>query len=266
MSGSMGQKYRNPLISVITPTYRREADLIRQYANFKAQTYPMKEWMILDDSPAPSSFFLALSDPEVRYIYSPIRLSVGEKRNLLIEKASGFYIAHFDDDDYYAPQYLKTMARHLKTLDFIKLSAWYVYSEPHLFWGYCDHEHPAPFHYYLSPGEGLCVIENFQQDPSMLWGYGFSYAYRRTVWEAFPFEAVNFGEDHGMVLERLLPSRFSAGYVSDPHGIVLHILHQGNASQAFPQYRLPPSRVPAILMASVVNQAGGDCCTFPRSA
>ena len=29
--------------------------------------------------------------------------SLGEKRNWLVQHASGEYVAHFDDDDYYAP-------------------------------------------------------------------------------------------------------------------------------------------------------------------
>jgi glycosyltransferase involved in cell wall biosynthesis len=236
-------------ISVITPTFQREAHLIRQYAHFKAQTYPQKEWLIWDDSPAPSAFFLALTDPEVRYIHTAQRLTIGEKRNRLAALSTGHYIAHFDDDDYYAPRYLEVMASHLASLDFVKLSGWFVYSEKHDFWGYCDHAHPAAVHYRLRANGPLDVITGFESDDSMLWGYGFSYAYRRDVWEAFGFEPVNFGEDHTLVLDHVLNSPFQAGYFADTEGMVLHLLHQTNASESFPQYRLPQALIPEIFQA-----------------
>jgi glycosyltransferase involved in cell wall biosynthesis len=236
--------------SVITPTYQRESYLIQQYANFKAQTWRKKEWLIWDDSPTPSSFFLTLDDPQVQYIHSPHRLTIGEKRNLLIEKATGEYIAHFDDDDFYGPHYLERMATSLKTLDFVKISAWYVYSESTGFWGYCDYATPLAMHYHLKANGGLQVLSDFQPDATMLWGYGFSYAYRRKIWETFKFEALNFGEDHQWVLNQLQSSPFNIGHFKDEEGLVLHVLHKTNASEAFPQYRLPQSLVPRVLMSA----------------
>ena len=35
--------------------------------------------------------------------------TIGEKRNLAIQNASGDVICHFDDDDLYAPTYVETM-------------------------------------------------------------------------------------------------------------------------------------------------------------
>lgn len=259
----------HPKFSVITPTYQREAHLIRQYDGFKAQDYPNKEWLILDDSPKPSPFFSALDDPEVYYFYSPERITIGEKRNILIEEAIGEYIAHFDDDDYYAPHYLTTMAKHLETLDFVKLSAWFVYSEAHDFWGYFDGNfdtcRPPTSHYYLKANGPIQLIENFQPDITMRWGYGFSYAYQRGVWEAFPFEPLNFGEDHTLVLERLLPGGIRMEHVPDTEGLVLHILHQTNASEAFPQYRLPKAFIPRELLLFVEHTLTPACLLRDQS-
>lgn len=239
------------IFSAITPTYQREAFLVRLYAYFKAQTYAEKEWLIYDDSPVASAFFSRLDDPEVRYFHCPERVSIGEKRNFLISQACGGFIAHFDDDDFYAPDYLETMADRLSSCDFTKLSAWYVYSEAHDFWGYFDAVHPAPVHYHLKANGPVRQLPDFRLDPSMLWGYGFSYAYRRTVWERFPFEPLNFGEDHTLVLERLLESDLRLTHFADTAGLVLHLLHRTNASEAFPQQKLTAEETPPVLWTPV---------------
>src|SRR5581483_12155914 len=91
-------------VSVVTPTYAREKYLPSLHACFSAQTHAERELLVLDDSPAPSAFFRGLADPRVRYLHVPGRLTIGEKRNRLIELATGEAIAFFDDDDYYAPE------------------------------------------------------------------------------------------------------------------------------------------------------------------
>lgn len=240
-------------ISAITPTYQREPFLRALYDYFKAQTHLDKEWLIWDDSPEPSAFFSLLDDPEVRYFHSPIRQPIGEKRNRLIEQATGECIAHFDDDDYYAPAYLATMLSQLEHLDFVKLSAWYVYAQEQDFWGYFDPEHPAVKHYHLKSGQSPSRMDGSLVDVSMLWGYGFSYAYHKCVWEAFPFQHLNFGEDHTLVLEHLLSSQFKIGYFRDLVGLVLHILHRNNTSESFPQYQLTLGSVPKPLLTGCTS-------------
>ncbi len=41
--------------------------------------------------------------PGVRYLQLPQRASIGAKRNLACAEARGELIAHWDDDDWYAP-------------------------------------------------------------------------------------------------------------------------------------------------------------------
>ncbi len=116
-------------ISVICPTYNRHNRHANLYSAFKNQTYENKELLILDDSSSPSDFFIMLKDPTVKYQHVMTRDSIGQKRNMLIEMASGSLIAHFDDDDYYAPSYLETMVQSLGEADLIKLSKWLVWKE-----------------------------------------------------------------------------------------------------------------------------------------
>lgn len=63
-------------------THDRSAFLAQAVENFKSQTYPNKELLIVDDVKA---------------------ATIGEKRNLGISEAPGEIIAHWDDDDYSAP-------------------------------------------------------------------------------------------------------------------------------------------------------------------
>src|SRR4029453_9700981 len=51
--------------------------------------------------------------PRVRYPPLPLRATIGAKRNLAIEQASGDLIAHWDDDDWHAPHRLTTQVAAL---------------------------------------------------------------------------------------------------------------------------------------------------------
>ena len=55
--------------------------------------------------------------------------TLGAKRNRLAAEATGDVLAHFDDDDLYAPEYIATMvgAMEREGADFVKLSAWLVH-------------------------------------------------------------------------------------------------------------------------------------------
>lgn len=55
-------------------------------------------------------------DPRIRYYYEPVKIKPGEdhiklgsKRNWMIGNSTGQIIVHFDDDDYYGPNYLQHM-------------------------------------------------------------------------------------------------------------------------------------------------------------
>jgi len=114
-----------PAVSIITPTYGRPGLIARQHAIVAAQTLTDFEWLILDDSPAPSPYFATLDDSRVHYHHHPgERMLVSAKRNWLCERATASVIAQFDDDDYYAPPYLATMLGRLEAegTDLVKLS------------------------------------------------------------------------------------------------------------------------------------------------
>jgi len=226
------------MISVITPTRNREARLQTMYRCFAAQSWPVRELLILDDSPAPSAFFSAINDRRVIYRHSPTPIGLGEKRNLLAAEARGELIAHFDDDDLYAPDYLARMVALRGDADFFKLSGWHAFVEKTRTFWFWDSAQILPFRYSVS-GKGEVLPQ--QRPPTTdvsekrvdldLWGYGFSYLYTRGAWEQAQFPALNFGEDH------VFASRIA--HAADREGLTLHVLHGANSSRIFPQYALP---------------------------
>jgi len=226
-------------ISVITPTKNREQKLRAMYRCFAAQTWPDRELLILDDSPAPSPFFSALRDPLVTY------------RHLTQPLARGELIAHFDDDDLYAPTYLEQMAALRRDADFFTLSGWFAWVEKTGAYWYWDTEQILPYRYAVSGKEAVPQIRAATQDPKErgielnLWGYGFSYLYRKAVWEKNHFPAIGFGEDY-VFARKAAELKFTRAFAPDHRGIALHILHGTNTSGIYPQYALPRFAVDAL--------------------
>lgn len=94
-----------PLVSCIMPTYNRRAFVRQALLYFERQDYPNKELVIVDDGDDPVADLVAFH-PQVRYIALPQKQSIGEKRNIACTNARGAIIAHWDDDDWYAPHRL----------------------------------------------------------------------------------------------------------------------------------------------------------------
>lgn len=236
MSGS-------PAISVITPSYKRERLLQLQHATVLRQTEQNFEWLILDDSPEPSAYFSGLDDARIRYTHhAGARLSIGAKRNWLVERAQSEFIAHFDDDDFYAKDYLRTMRERLvRGADLSKLSAWFVYTTRVQKLGYWDTVITRGLHFRFSDElikPVLLTDENAKSFDSHYAGYGFSYAYRKALWQGTPFPEQDFNEDWGMV-SAALAKGCKFDHFADTQGLCLHVLRENNASVCYPQYVLP---------------------------
>jgi glycosyltransferase involved in cell wall biosynthesis len=74
--------------------------------SFRVQDYPARDLVIVDDG---TDVVRDVVDgvAGVRYLRLPARVSVGEKRNRACAAAQGAIIAHWDDDDWYAPNRLR---------------------------------------------------------------------------------------------------------------------------------------------------------------
>ncbi|MDQ3686809.1 MAG: glycosyltransferase [Acidobacteriota bacterium] len=101
-----------PLVSCIMPTRDRRSFLPLALQNFLAQDYPNKELIVVDDGDDAVADVVA-NMPAVYYTRLPASASIGAKRNLACEMAQGTIIAHWDDDDWYAPDRLRYQVRPL---------------------------------------------------------------------------------------------------------------------------------------------------------
>lgn len=226
------------LVSIVTPTYNREEFLPRLYRCVAAQTHSELELLVCDDSPEPSAFLQRHTDPRLRYVHLPTRASVGNKRDLLNEMARGEVIVHFDDDDYYAPNYLSHVLEQLQNADFTKLEAWFNYSTVHHIATYWNTAEAMQNGIALAPNAEPRQVSTAADQMEYAWGFGFSYAYRRAAVGAARFGDRTFGEDL-FFYTQLRDAGARCVKVPDITGLVLHVIHKSNLSLVFGQYRIP---------------------------
>lgn len=231
-----------PKVSIICPTYNRPEYHFQLYSMFIHQTHTNKELLILDDSPHPSPFFSQLTDDRVTYIHVSIKVSIGEKRNLLINLAQGEIIAHFDDDDFYASDYIHTMVQLLQEADLIKLSCWVSWQKiNNKFWEW-DAALVQPYLYEVKGTGEITKINITDYSTASLpekfvWGYGFSYVYKKSLAEEIPFEDRDHGEDY-LFVEKAIQSEKNCIYIADHPHLVLHTLHEKSTSGIYAQKQL----------------------------
>ena len=83
------------------PTSDRRPFVERAIGYFRAQDYPRRELVIVDDG-RDAVADLAAGDSRIRYVSLGRGRTLGAKRNAAVEAASGTYIIHWDDDDWYS--------------------------------------------------------------------------------------------------------------------------------------------------------------------
>jgi hypothetical protein len=96
------QVSKYPFVSVCTPTFNRRPFIPLMIKCFENQTYPKDklEWIIIDDG-TDKIEDLVSHIPQVKYFKYDEKMTLGKKRNISNEKASGEIIVYMDDDDYY---------------------------------------------------------------------------------------------------------------------------------------------------------------------
>lgn len=89
-----------PLVSAVMPTTRARSQWIAQAVKyFLRQDYPNRELVVASEDVLPE----LPEDERIRYVNVASGLSLGAKRNASNRFARGEIIAHWDDDDWYAP-------------------------------------------------------------------------------------------------------------------------------------------------------------------
>jgi glycosyltransferase involved in cell wall biosynthesis len=233
----------SPLVSIITPTQNREFFLPLVFSCVQSQNWPSIEWLVEDSSEQPSKFMASLSDPRIHYTHDSTIRPLGEKRNRLIHRAKGEYIVHFDDDDYYAPQYITFMIEKAiaGNFSFVKLSAFFIFNKLDSTYSYWDLQ--MCFGIHLAWSRGMLRLRHLTEKDNLgpaeiHLGFGFSYAYKRSIWKDNKFPAINWNEDWGFAKET--SKRHPTLLFPDRTGLCLHMLHGKNSSSCFPQFLIPP--------------------------
>ncbi len=191
------------LVSCIMPTARRRAFAARAISQFLAQDYRHKELIVVDDGEDPVQDLIPAGAP-IRYLRLEGRASVGAKRNMACDMASGSIIAHWDDDDWMAPGWLGSQVAALQAggadicgLDKVLFHA----PERRQAWKYV-------------------------YDGARPWVYGGTLCYTKAFWERNRFPDISVGEDNVFVW-----SRCTKRIACNPHlRLYVATVHAGNTS------------------------------------
>jgi glycosyltransferase involved in cell wall biosynthesis len=98
-------KPKFPFVSICTPTFNRRPFIPIIIKCIENQTYPKDrfEWIIVDDGTDKIEDLVA-HIPYVKYYKYDTKMTLGKKRNITNEKATGSILVYMDDDDYYPPE------------------------------------------------------------------------------------------------------------------------------------------------------------------
>lgn len=104
-----------PKVSILTITRDRRIFFGLAKFSFLSQAYPAEklEWVIVDDGKDPIKDLIT-DLPYVKYILLDTPHTIGQKRNIAAEAASGEILVHMDDDDVYPNHSVITRAAMLK--------------------------------------------------------------------------------------------------------------------------------------------------------
>lgn len=182
------------LVTVITPCSRPEM-LPRAIEIFKSQDYPNKEMLICMDNPG----YTKHTDIEARVYQWGNPLSIAGKRNELCEYAKGDIIMHFDDDDWFAPDWISRTVKHMQDTgaDTTGIDHAWFYKPHSQLWQY--------------RWNGKCAYT-----------VGGTMAYKRTIWQQNKFRETKdgFGEDTLFMQKAgcVIPHSYHDGFVAMIHG------------------------------------------------
>lgn len=166
-----------PLISCIMPTANREKFIPQAIAYFLDQDYPNAELIIIDDG-AQSVESLIPIHPKIRYFYTEPLGTIGVKRNIACEKANGQIIMHWDDDDYYAPDWISTIVAALLSSG-------------------ADIAGMNRVLFYSPITDATFMYEDTEEDKP--WLCGATMTFHKSFWEKHKFADLQVGEDYDFV-------------------------------------------------------------------
>jgi glycosyltransferase involved in cell wall biosynthesis len=202
-----------PLVSCIMPTFNRRPYIAQALKSFQQQDYPERELIVVDDG-TDSIEDLIPPSPNIHYLRLPRRTSIGAKRNLACQQARGEIIAHWDDDDWYAPDRLRYQAAPILQgqADLTGLENAFVLQLPQgEFWGI-----DAQLHQRLFVGNV----------------HGGTLVYRKELWsQGLRYPEINLAEDASLIFRATRKGK-RLMKLSNP-GVFVYVRHGGNAWREF---------------------------------
>lgn len=225
---------RISVVTVTTGDRHRFHELL--FWNFHCQAWDDKELIVVETyEEEPSSFLSGKAAWTSNMKVISLQrlpgddLSIGVKRNIGVHAASGDLIAHFDDDDLYAPGYLAFMSTRMSYFEgaaALKLSSWYVGNAEVGAFGYCDAGRL---------GRRRHMSRKTPEVKIGLYSFGFTLLYHRQVALQLPFGDKNLGEDYDWCVA--LVEKFGQrglALMPDEFGVCLHVQHGDNVSDIDP--------------------------------
>ena len=169
-------------------------------ACYQSQTYQRRELLILADGESVRDL-IPLDDPSIRLVEIAGNTRIGAKRNLGCEKADGEIVAHFDDDDFSAPERLSDQVSRLIASNLPVT-------------GYREMQFRDGAQAWLYTGTPLFVL-------------GTSLCYRRDYWRAHRFMEIQMGEDNHFVHDAAAAGQLAPAPAGD---LMWASIHAGNTS------------------------------------
>jgi glycosyltransferase involved in cell wall biosynthesis len=198
-----------PLVSCILPTADRLSFIPLAISYFLRQDYPNAELIIVDDGIRSAEHLIpALNN--IHYERAQGKATIGAKRNMACQKASGDIILHWDDDDWYHKSWITHQVNTLTQTgaDLCGLDNIYFYA-------------PA-----MAKGWKYIYPPNMDKP----WVGGATMAYRKEIWRQYPFKDIQVGEDNDFVWMcggKVHVHGYTEGFVS--------IIHANNTSPKYTQ-------------------------------
>jgi glycosyltransferase involved in cell wall biosynthesis len=193
-----------PRVSCIMPTCDRRLFVPRAVRHFLAQRWPDAELIVIDDGERPVEDLVPVGG-RIRYLRQAVRRSIGHKRNLACEAATGEIVIHWDDDDWMAPTWIATQVAALAVAGADVT-------------GLC-----RPYFHHAARQRAYRYEYPRGARP---WVHGGTLCYTRALWRKNPFPDVSHGEDlrfqWSAVPKTIVAHDGSGGYVAG--------LHDGNTS------------------------------------
>ena len=105
-----------PLVSVVIPTYNRQAYLKEAIFSVIQQTYKNIEIIVSDDfsSENPQALIDSFNDPRLQLRRNETNLGVGLNTTYAFDSSKGKYVASLNDDDRWQKNFLEQLIPHLE--------------------------------------------------------------------------------------------------------------------------------------------------------